>query len=106
MLFHQVDGSAQSDAAPENGFRLAARRVPARVPAESEGELEVYRKPAIFRPGELPEPAMQVGANLFDLAVPYAGNGRREILRILRRDAVERAVGSVADRAQPLAIHG
>ena len=91
VLLDQIDRSAQSDALRQNCF---------------ECELGVNREPAAVGRGKLPEPAVQVPADLLDLAVPDARNGRREIFFILRRHAVQDAVGDVANLAQPRPARG
>ena len=59
------------------------------------------RHPIGFRLRHLPNPAAQIGADVFHFRLPHARDRRRQIVLIFRSHSVEHAVGDVVNRRPP-----
>src|SRR5215472_9299195 len=74
IAFDQIDGAAHANAIENNGFRRRAVNVVALIGAESESEFKMSREPTGTGRSHLLDPAAQVRAHFFDLALPDTRN--------------------------------
>ena len=95
VLLHQIDRAAQADAIQDDGFVLGAVRIAMLVGRRGRSEFEVQREPIGWSRGHLLDPAAQIGAEVFDFALPDARDGGREIVFELGRDAIQHLVGEI-----------
>ena len=103
-VFDEIDRASQNEtAADDHRIRQAAGI--ASFVAQAEAELEVLRLPRLVV-GELLHPDAQVAPQLVDLVAPDAFDRRRELLGVLRGDAVDDAIERSSRPRKPLARHG
>ena len=105
-MLDEIDRAAEDEAAVDDDrIRQAARVAPLVV--QPEAELEVLRLPGAAV-GELLHPDAEVAPQLVDLVAPHAIDRRRELFRVVGRDAFEHGVErfrprAAADRPTPAA---
>ncbi len=105
VALDQIDGAAQVHAIQNHRFPIRTGGIAMRIGSQAESELEMQGKPVGLRGSCLLQPTAQIGAQIFDLTLPDAGNSGREIVFVFRRDAIQHFVGEIQRRRQAGCVH-
>ena len=106
MLLNQVDRAAQPNPIKDGGIAAGALRIAVLAAGSPNANSKCSGTQSGGEPRHLLDPAAQIGADIFDLALPDALDGGREIVFESSRDTIQRLVGEIERSCQRIGGDG